>query len=87
MESLSRLDEGRLSSSPAVPTAQLEAAMSDSDDLLAEVQLLNDKPRSLLVFRNYEEAAKVLSELSKLDPDSHLVRANLEQLKRLGFAE
>jgi|GEM_PF-1217078 len=87
LESLSRLDEGKVSSSPSVPTAQLEAAMTNGVELWAEVKRLNDEARSLLMFRNYEEAAKVLNDLSDLDPESPLVRANLEQLRRLGFAE
>ncbi len=87
LESLSRIDEGRVSTSPRVPSAQLEAAMTSEEDLFAEVKRLNDEARSLLMVRNYREAAKVLNDLSELDPDSHLVRANLEQLKRLGFAE
>ncbi len=86
-ESLAGIDEGRVSTSPRVSTAQLEAAMTSTEDLFAEVKRLNDEARSLLMVRNYREAAKVLSELSELDSDSHLVRANLEQLKRLGFAE
>jgi hypothetical protein len=35
--------------------------------------------------RNYDAAARALICLSDLDPSSHLVRANLEQLRRLGY--
>lgn len=86
-EAFSLIDEGKVSVSPPVPTAQLEAAMTSKEELFSEVKRLNDEARSLLMLRNYEGAAKVLLELSQLDPDSHLVRANLEQLRRLGFAE
>ena len=35
--------------------------------------------------RNYDEAARALVQLSELDPTSSLVRANLQQLRRLGY--
>jgi hypothetical protein len=49
------------------------------------VQQLSADARRLLMARSYDEAARVLISLAELDPASHLVRANLEQLRRLGY--
>ena len=52
------------------------------DDLSA---LSVEDARRLLMVRNYDEAVHALVNLSELDPTSHLVRANLEQLRKLGY--
>lgn len=86
LESLRRIDEGQVARPPSLSPAQIEAALSSPEQLALRVKQLNDEARKLLMTRSYEEAARVLSVLSELDPGSHLVRANLEQLRRLGFS-
>jgi len=86
MESLRRIDEGLIAKPQCLSPAQLEAALATPDQLAQRVRQLNDEARRLLMTRSYDEAARVLSALSELDPSSHLVRANLEQLRRLGFS-
>ena len=70
---------------PALSPSQIELSMSSPEELADRVRQLNVDARRLLMGRNYDEAARVLLCLSELDPTSHLVRANLEQLRRLGF--
>jgi hypothetical protein len=85
LESLRRIDEGHVALPPPLSPAQLEATLSTPEQLAERVRQLNDEARRLLMARNYDDAARVLMRLSELDPTSHLVRANLEQLRRLGF--
>lgn len=86
LESSRRMDEGQVASPPPLSPAQIEATLSTPEQLAARVRQLNDEARRLLMARSYDEAARVLVWLSELDPGSHLVRANLEQLRRLGFS-
>jgi hypothetical protein len=86
LESLRRLDEGHVATPQSLSAAQLEAALSTPEQLAARVKELNGEARRLLMTRSYDEAARVLAILAELDPGSHLVRANLEQLHRLGFS-
>lgn len=86
LESLRRIDEGQVAMPPPLSAAQLEATLSTPEQLAMRVKQLNDEARRLLMARSYEEAARVLTCLAELDPGSHLVRANLEQLRRLGFS-
>jgi hypothetical protein len=85
LESSRRIDEGQVASPPPLSAAQIEVTLSTPEQLAARVRQLNDDARRLLMARNYDEAVRVLTLLSELDPGSHLVRANLEQLRRLGF--
>jgi hypothetical protein len=85
LESSRRIDEGQVASPPPLSAAQLESVLSTPEQLSARVRQLNDEARRLLMTRSYDEAARVLVMLSELDPGSTLVRANLEQLRRLGF--
>jgi hypothetical protein len=87
LESLRRIDEGKVAMPPPLSPLQLEANLASPEQLAARLRQLNDEARRLLVARNYEEAVRVLVSLSELDPTSHLVRANLEQLRRLGFSK
>lgn len=87
LDSLRRIDEGQVSIPPPLSPAQLEARLASVDELRSRVRQLNDEARRLMMARNYEEAARVLMWLSELEPRSHLVRANLEQLRRLGFCK
>ena len=87
LESLRRIDEGKVAIPPPLSPAQLEATLSTPEQLAERVRQLNDDARRLLMTRSYDEAARVLASLSELDPGSHLVRANLEQLRRLGFSK
>jgi hypothetical protein len=86
LESLRRIDEGQVATPPRLSSAQLEAMLSTPDQITERIRQLNAEARRLLVARSYDEAARVLTWLSELDPSSHLVRANLEQLRRLGFS-
>jgi hypothetical protein len=86
LESLRRIDEGQVAAPPRLSPAQIEATLSTPEQLAARVRQLNDEARRLLMSQSYDEAARVLTWLSELDPSSHLVRANLEQLRRLGFS-
>jgi hypothetical protein len=85
LESLRCIDEGRVLTPPPLSPSQLEATLSSPEELASRIQQLNADARRLLMLRNYDEAAGVLVRLSELDPASHLVRANLEQLRRLGY--
>jgi hypothetical protein len=85
LESSRRIDEGQVASPPPLSATQIEATLSTPEQLATRVRQLNDDARRLLMTRSYDEAARVLTVLSELDPGSHLVRANLEQLRRLGF--
>lgn len=85
LESLRRIDEGQVAMPPPLSPAQLEVTLSSPEQLAERVRQLNDEARRLLMARSYDEAARVLAWLSELDPTSHLARANLEQLRRLGF--
>ncbi|RYZ09808.1 MAG: DUF4388 domain-containing protein [Myxococcales bacterium] len=86
LESLRRIDEGRVPLPESLSAAQMEAALATPEQLAVRVKQLNDDARRLLMTRSYDEAARVLLVLSELDPGSHLVRANLEQLRKLGFS-
>jgi hypothetical protein len=85
LQSLRRIDEGQVQTPPPLSPSQLEARLSSPGQLASRVQQLNVDARRLLMLRNYDEAARVLVCLSELDPASHLVRANLSQLRRLGY--
>jgi hypothetical protein len=85
LESLRSIDEGRVSRPPNLSSAQLDAFLSTPEQLAKRTGQLNQDARRLLMERNYDEAARVLVRLAELDPGSSLVRANLEQLRRLGY--
>jgi hypothetical protein len=85
LESLRRIDEGQVLPPPKLSASQLEAALSSPEQLATRVRELSLSARRLLMERNYDEAARALVRLSELDPTSQLVRANLEQLRRLGY--
>jgi hypothetical protein len=85
LESLRRIDEGEVKTALPLSPAQLEATLSSPEQLAERVRQLNAEAGRLLMSRSYDEAARVLVCLSELDPASHLVRANLEQLRRLGY--
>ncbi len=86
LDSLRRIDEGLVASAQSLTPGQLEAALATPDQLAQRIKQLNDEVRRLLMARSYDEASRVLALLAELDPGSHLVRANLEQLRRLGFS-
>lgn len=85
LESMRRIDEGRVSLPPPLSPSRLEARLSSPEQLAERIQQLNADARRLLMSRSYDEAARVLVCLSELDPASLLVRANLEQLRKLGY--
>jgi hypothetical protein len=85
LESLHRVDEGSVSRPPPLSPLQLEAALASPEHLAGRIKRVNADARRLLMERDYGEAARVLVELSELDPTSKVVRANLEQLRRLGY--
>jgi hypothetical protein len=84
-DSLRRIDEGLVSQPPPMSPRQLEATLSSPEQLAERIRQLNEDARRLLMVRNYDEAVPALVSLSELDPTSHLVRANLEQLRKLGY--
>jgi hypothetical protein len=85
LESLRRVDEGSVCRAPPLSPVQLEAALSSPERLAGRIKQMNADARRLLMDRNYREAVRVLVELAELDPTSKVVRANLEQLRRLGY--
>lgn len=87
LESLQAFDEGRVGLPPPLKPSQIEAMLSSPETLAARIEELNKEARQLLMTRSYNDAARVLLFLSELDPASHLVRANLEQLRRLGYPQ
>src|SRR6478609_6250977 len=84
-ESLRRIDEGLVSQPPPMSATQLEVTLSTPEQLAERIRLLNEEARRSMMTRNYDNAARTLVSLSKLDPTSHLVRANLSQLRKLGY--
>ena len=87
LDSIRCMDEGKVSLAPPLSPTQLAAAFSSPQELSNRIHQLHSDARRLLMARNYEEAAQTLLCLSELEPTSHLVRANLEQLRRLGFPQ
>jgi len=85
LDSLRRIDEGKVLTPPRLSASQIDVALSSESELNERIRQLNTDARRLLMERNYDEAVRVLIHLSELDPGSHLVRANLEQLRRLGY--
>jgi hypothetical protein len=86
LDSLRRLDEGGVTPAPPPLSARrIEAAMLPPAELAARVKHLSAEAKRLLLERNYRHAVEVLQRLADLDPASPLVRANLEQLRRLGY--
>jgi len=84
-ESLRLIDEGLVSQPPPMSARQLEANLSSPEQLAERIRQLNETARRSMMVRNYDDAARALVDLSELDPASHLVRANLEQLRKLGY--
>jgi hypothetical protein len=85
LESSRRIDEGHVLSPPKLTMAQLEAVVHAHEANAARVRELSLLARRLLMERNYNEAVKTLGDIAELDPTSQLVRANLDQLKKLGY--
>jgi len=85
LDSLRRIDEGLVGEPPPLSAILLEATLSSPEQLADRIQQLNAEARRLMMARNYDAAVPVLVSLSELDPASHLVRANLEQLRKLGY--
>jgi hypothetical protein len=85
LDSLRRIDEGEVSLPPPLSPRQLEVATFTQEQLARRILELTAEARSLLMQRSYAEAVRALTELSELDPNSQLVRANLEHLRRLGY--
>lgn len=84
-ESLRRIDEGLVSQPPPMSATQLEVTLSSPEQLAERIRQLNEEARRSMMSRNYDDAARALVSLSELDPSSHLVRANLSQLRKLGY--
>jgi hypothetical protein len=86
LDSLRRLDEGGVTPAPPPLSARrIEAALLPPAELAARMKHLSVEAKRLLLERNYRDAVEVLQRLADLDPASPLVRANLEQLRRLGY--
>ncbi|KYF71897.1 MULTISPECIES: DUF4388 domain-containing protein [Sorangium] len=85
LDSLRRIDEGSVDMPPPISSRRLAVALASPEQLAGRIKQLNADARRLLMERSYSEAARVLTDLSALDPASSLVRANLEQLRKLGY--
>ncbi|KYF56420.1 hypothetical protein BE08_39895 [Sorangium cellulosum] len=85
LDSLRRIDEGTVEVPPPISSRRLEVALASPEQIASRIKQLNADARRLLMERSYSEAARVLTDLSTLDPASTLVRANLEQLRKLGY--
>ncbi|AUX46431.1 hypothetical protein SOCE26_079370 [Sorangium cellulosum] len=85
LDSLRRIDEGSVELPPPISSRRLEVALASPEQMAIRIKQLNADARRLLMERSYSEAARVLTDLSALDPASSLVRANLEQLRKLGY--
>ncbi|WP_437322615.1 DUF4388 domain-containing protein [Sorangium sp. So ce381] len=85
LDSLRRIDEGSVEAPPPISSRRIEIALISPEQRAARIKQLNADARRLLMERSYSEAACVLIDLSTLDPASSLVRANLEQLRKLGY--
>lgn len=85
LDSLRRIDEGQVPIAPTLTPAQFEVALSSPEQLAERIRDLSADAQRLLMQRNYDDAARALIHLSELDPGSPLVRANLQQLRRLGY--
>lgn len=85
LDSLRRIDEGSVDVPPPISSRRLEIALCSPEERALRIKQLNADARRLLMERSYSEAARVLTDLSALDPSSSLVRANLEQLRKLGY--
>jgi hypothetical protein len=85
LESFRLIDEGQVTLPQRLTPSQLELALSSPEQIANRICELNTDARRLLMERNYDEAARALVHLAELDPASHLVRANLQQLRRLGY--
>ncbi|XXX82335.1 DUF4388 domain-containing protein [Sorangium sp. So ce134] len=85
LDSLRRIDEGSVDVPPPISSRRIEIALFSPEQRAARIKQLNADARRLLMERSYSDAARVLIDLSTLDPASSLVRANLEQLRKLGY--
>ncbi|WP_437737593.1 DUF4388 domain-containing protein [Sorangium sp. So ce1335] len=85
LDSLRRIDEGSVDVPPPISSRRLQVALASPEQIATRIKQLNADARRLLMERSYSEAARVLIDLSALDPASTLVRANLEQLRKLGY--
>jgi hypothetical protein len=86
IDSLRRFDEGAVVRPPPLRAGQLDAAIASREEISARVKDLTARARKELMERRYEEAARSLAHLAEIDPKEALVRANLEQLRKLGYA-
>lgn len=85
LDSLRRIDEGSVEVPPPISSRRIEVALFSPEQRATRIKQLNSDARRLLMERSYSDAARVLTDLSALDPASSLVRANLEQLRKLGY--
>lgn len=85
LDSLRRIDEGSVPPPPSLSSSELEDLVASPDVIAERIKTLSTEARKHLMSRNYDEAARLLLRLKELDPTSVLVRANLEQLRKLGY--
>lgn len=85
LDAARRMDEGEIVCPPPLSTRRIEDLVASPAEIAEKVRSLTAEAKKLLVTRNYNEAARVLLRLQELDPSSVLVRANLEQLHKLGY--
>ncbi|MBK8254458.1 MAG: DUF4388 domain-containing protein [Polyangiaceae bacterium] len=85
LDSLRRIDEGSVPPPPSLSSTELEDLVASPDVIAERIKTITTEARKHLMSRNYDEAARLLLKLKELDPTSVLVRANLEQLRKLGY--
>jgi hypothetical protein len=85
LDSIRRMDEGSVVCPPPLSSRPPEIALAAAAGQAARVKELTLAARRMLMERSYDEAARTLERLAELDAASPLVRANLEQLRKLGY--
>jgi hypothetical protein len=87
LDSLRRIDEGSVPLPPPLYARESEATLALPEQLAIRIKELHADARRLLMARHYDDAARVFANLSELEPTSSIVRANLEQLRKLGYTQ
>jgi len=85
LDSIRRMDEGNVVCPPPLSSHAPDLALAAAAEQAARIKELTAAARRMLMERSYDEAARTLGRLAELDSTSPLVRANLEQLRKLGY--
>lgn len=85
LDALRRIDEGTVPPPPPLAREKLQDALASPEEVATLLKDLTTEARRLMMERAYNGAAHTLIRISELDPNSALVRANLGQLRKLGY--